>query len=247
MGPADAAPTAASALPPEAAAAWSRRASLLVHRDVPLIGRDQEMARLWRPRADRDQAARPALVHVTGSARDRAHRLVREFTRALEEGGLGEGVLVENAVREGPSLGLRGRVARIHPPHPHHRSYVTEIATVLARDRQAPIPATMSEAELLANWIQPREGRRAAEPGQARALLVEHLVLRSWRGLSWIWLDDLHLADESDDAWALIDMILSRGGPVLVLVTTRSDTVSEPFLELQNAGTKRSRRSCSRR
>jgi len=62
---------------------------------------------------------------------------------------------------------------------------------------------------------------------------VEHLVLRSWRGLSWIWLDDLHLADDSDDAWALVDMILSRGGPVLVLVTTRSDTVSEPFLELQ--------------
>ena len=207
--------------------------SLLQHRDVPLIGRDQEMARLWRRARIAIKRRRPALVHVTGPRGIGRSRLVREFTRALEEGGLGEGVAVENAVREGPSLGLRGAWRRIHPPHPHHRSYVTEIATVLARDRQAPIPATLSEAELLANWIQPREGRRAAEPGQARALLVEHLILRSWRGLSWIWLDDVHLADANDDAWALIDMVLSRGGPVLVLVTTRSDTVSEPLLELQ--------------
>jgi serine/threonine protein kinase/tetratricopeptide (TPR) repeat protein len=208
--------------------------SLLVHRDVPLIGRDQEMATLWKRARSVIKRRRPALVHVTGPRGIGRSRLVREFTRALEEGGLGEGVLVENAVREGPSLGLRGTWRRLHPPHPQHRSYVTEIATVLARDRQAPLPATMAEAELLANWIQPREGRRAAEPGQARALLVEHLILRSWRGLSWIWLDDMHLAEATDDAWALIDMVLARGGPVLVLVTTRSDSVSEPFLDLES-------------
>src|SRR4029453_19290966 len=128
--------------------------SLLVHRDVPLIGREQEMARLWRRARIAIKRRRPALVHITGPRGIGRSRLVREFTRALEEGGLGEGVVVENAVREGPSLGLRGAWRRLNPPHPQHRSYVTEIATVLARDRQAPIPATMTEAELLANWIQ---------------------------------------------------------------------------------------------
>jgi len=212
--------------------------ALLVHREIPLVGRDRELAALWGA-ADRVRMARRVhVVHLTGPRGSGRTRLVEEFTRAAEEAGVGEGFLVQYAVADGPNFGLRGAWRRIAPPpvsdrERDHRKYPQQLATTLARDRRTRIDNALPDAKILARWIHPHGAEPPSDRSYARSGLIEMLEHRSWRGLSWLWFDDLHLADVNDDAWVILEQLMGLEAPVLVIAGTSTEALSPSLLELE--------------
>jgi serine/threonine protein kinase len=207
--------------------------SLLVHREIQLVGRDPEFELLWRAARTAMRKDRPVLLEITGPPGSGRTRLVQEFTRSLEEAGLGEGVRMEYDVRGGADPGLQGAWRRELPPGSRPEYYLHEIASSFARDRQCPLEDCSADARQLAAFLQPKDGARPPNRAPLRAMLVEHLQRRSWRGLSWLWVEDADLAGENDDCWAIIDEVLTRGAPILVLVTTRGDRITPSLMELR--------------
>ncbi len=208
--------------------------ALLMHREIPLIGRQAEFDRLWAIARRVIGSGRPQLVEISGPWGAGRSRLVREFTQVVEQTGFSEGVRLDYSVAEGPGFGLRGAWGRVAPVGSKRDHYLSEVATMLARDRGAPVSDCIADAQALCAWTAPEGGAPPPENRAApRALLVEHLERRAWRGLSWLWLEDAHLADENDDCWAILEFVLQRDIPVMVMITSRADAVSPSLMELR--------------
>ncbi len=207
--------------------------SLLIHREIELVGRDPELELMWRAARTAMRKRRPVLLELTGPPGSGRTRLVQEFTRAVEEGGLGEGLRMEYDVRGGADPGLRGCWRRVMPPGSRPEYFVHEIASTFARDRGARLEACSGDARQLSAFLAPRPGAPPPRRAPLRSMLVEHLERRAWRGLSWLWLEDVDQAGENDDCWAVIDEVLACGAPVLVLVTTRGDRITPSLMELR--------------
>lgn len=208
--------------------------SLLSRREIELVGREPELELLWRAARTAMRTRRPVLVEVTGPPGAGRTRLLEAFTHSLEVAGLGEGVRMQYAVASGTAVGLRGAWGRIAPTGSRRDLFVREIATSLARDRGVPLDQTKSDARLLAGWMAPGKADPPASGRAAvRAMLVEHLDQRAWRGLSWLWVEDAHLAGENDDCWAVLDQVLTRGAPIVALVDAADDRITPALLELR--------------
>jgi len=208
--------------------------SLLSQREIALVGRDPELELLWRTARTALRTRRPILVEVAGPSGSGRSRLLSAFTRALEEAGLGEGARMQYAVADGPNLGLRGAWRRIHPPGSRRDTFVREIAGTFARDRGSTLEQCYSDARLLASWLSPTAAQSVSQNRSAiRGMMVEHLEHRSWRGLSWLWIEDAHLAGANDDCWAIIDQLLQRNVPALVLVDAADGHITPSLLELR--------------
>ena len=194
--------------------------SLLSQREIALVGREPELELLWRTARSALRSRRPLMVEVTGPSGSGRTRLLNAFTRALEEAGLGEGARMQYAVADGPNLGLRGAWRRILPPGSRRDLFIREIASTFARDRGTSLEQCLSDGRVLAGWLSPTGDKTFAMNRSAiRAMMVEHLERRSWRGLSWLWVEDAHLASENDDCWAIVDQLMLRDVPALVLMT----------------------------
>lgn len=208
--------------------------SLLGKREIALVGRDPELELLWRTARAALRSRRPLLVEVSGASGSGRTRLLSAFTRALEEAGLGEGARLQYAVADGPNLGLRGAWRRILPPGSRRDIFVREIASTFARDRGTTLEQCYSDARLLSSWLSPSGGRSVSLNRSAiRGMMVEHLERRSWRGLSWLWIEDAHLAGENDDCWSIVDQLLMRDVPALVLIDAADDRITPSLLELR--------------
>ncbi len=199
---------------------------LVVHREIPVVGRDHELDLLWRAARAVLRHRQPVLVTIRGDRGMGRTRIVDELTRTMERAGMAQGVKLEFAGRNGPSQGLEGAMRRLLPPLPDRRAHRSDIARTLSRLRELPPAACRHDAAALADWVAPAGGAPPPERAIARSFLVEYLAANAWRGLTWLWLDDLHLAGESDDAWALIDMIFARPSPTLVLCGVLDDAAS---------------------
>jgi len=208
--------------------------SLLSQREIALVGREPELELLWRTARTALRTRRPILVEVSGPSGSGRSRLLSAFTRALEEAGLGEGAWMQYAVAEGPNLGLRGSWRRILPPGSRRDIYVREIASAFARDRGSTLEQCYSDARLLSSWLSPTGAKSFSLNRSAiRAMMVEHLERRSWRGLSWLWVEDAHLAGENDDCWAIVDQLMMRDVPALILIDAADDRITPSLLELR--------------
>lgn len=204
--------------------------SLLAHREITLIGRDADLDALWAEARAVSVERRPRLVHITGPRGIGRTRLMLELTRTLEQEGYGEGVMFEFAVRDRGVVGLRGALRRLWPPETDTRAHTEHVAQLISRDRCAVKEAIWEEATAITRWLMPRPEDPPVDPSAVRARVVDHLALRAWRGLSWLWLEDLHLADEDDDVWPMLQQIFERGVPTLVMTTSRED-VAVPQLQ----------------
>jgi len=208
--------------------------ALMVHREIELVGRNAAFEQLWRATRTAARNRRPMLVEVKGESGVGRTRLIEEFTRSLEESGLGEGVRMLHGAASGPQTGLRGAWRRIAPPGSEHRTFVREVALLLARDRGGRWQDCLPDAEALSGWLDPQPGTRPTwNRGALRGMLVEHLARRSWRGVSWLWVEDADQAGENADCWPIIDQLLSSGSPVLILVTNRPSPMAPSMLELR--------------
>lgn len=203
--------------------------TLLQWRDLPLVGRESVMGNLWKAAQVAVRRARPVLLHLVGPRGAGRTRVAQEFTRLLEVEGLGEGVGIDFAVRDGPAQGLQGAWRRLTPIASDPEQHVAHISALFARDRNAPVEAVQRDAELLHSWMLPRAGGAPPDRSAARRLLAQHLARRSWRGLAWVVVDDAHLADEGDDVWSAIDEIMLQPHPIVVLVTSREDVAVPPL------------------
>ncbi|MEC8425695.1 MAG: hypothetical protein VX000_18040, partial [Myxococcota bacterium] len=86
----------------------------------------------------------------------------------------------------------------------------------------------------IAGWLDPQpDAQPMWNRGTLRSMLVEHLVRRSWRGMSWLWIEDAEQADENEDCWTIIDQLLGSASPVVIFVATRPDAVPSSLLELR--------------
>lgn len=207
--------------------------SLLVHREIELVGREAELDQIWIAARAAMRSRRPQLLEISGPWGVGTTRLVQELTRFVEEAGIGEGLRLDYAVGDGPERGLRGAWRRIVPPGSPGEVYTREVANLIARDRGIPLAEAVQDARALGSWISPPKDAPRTNRSLARALFVEHLERRAWRGLSFLWIEDAHLADENDDCWPIIDMLLGRSAPVLVLLTTRVDHAAPSLSELR--------------
>ncbi len=208
--------------------------SLLSQREIALVGREPELELLWRTARTALRTHRPLMVEVSGPSGSGRTRLLSAFTRALEEAGLGEGARMQYAVAEGPNLGLRGAWRRILPPGSRRDIFIREIASNFARDRGTTLEQCFSDGRVLAGWLSPTGGKTFALNRSAiRGMMVEHLERRSWRGLSWLWVEDAHLAGENDDCWSIVDQLMLRDVPALILIDAADDRVTPSLLELR--------------
>ena len=206
---------------------------LLLHREIQLVGRDTELDMLWRSARAVLRTRRPLIVELSGPEGAGRSRLVGEFTRAMEERGVGEGVRMEYAVKNGPDAGLRGAWRRVLRPGEHRDLYLEDLAMLLARDRACELSVAESDAARVAEWLLPLPGGPPPRRSAVQEMMVEHLLRRSWRGMSWLLIEDADLADENDDCWEIIEQIMGRSAPVLVLVTSRSERPCASLLELR--------------
>ncbi|MFM2244202.1 MAG: hypothetical protein RL071_276 [Pseudomonadota bacterium] len=207
--------------------------ALMLHREIQLVGRDTELDMLWRAARTVIRGRRPLLIELCGPEGCGRTRLVSEFVRAMEERGVGEGVRLEYAVRNSPDAGLRGAWRRVLRPGEHRDLYVEDLAGLLARDRGCPLPLAEADAQRVAEWLLPLPGGPPPRRSAVQEMMIEHLVRRSWRGLSTLWLEDADLADENDDCWDIVEQLMGRSAPVLVLVTTRADRPCASLTELR--------------
>lgn len=206
--------------------------ALLSHREIPLTGREAEMDILWGEARAVAQARAPRVVHVSGPRGIGRTRLVQELTRVLEQEGYGEGVMLEYAVRDRSAIGLRGAWRRLAPPEPEARGHTDHLVGQLSRQRGKPRPEVLEDAAAITRWLMPGPDDAPVDQAAPRLRMAEHLQASAWRGLAWIWLEDLHLAEEDDDVWLLLDLLLSRQAPVLVIATSREDQRLERLLTL---------------
>lgn len=208
--------------------------SLLVHREIRLVGRERELGQLWSAAQTVMRTRRPLLLEVRGPLGVGRTRLLDEFLRSLEEGGLGEGIPMQYAVASGPAMGLRGAWRRIAPPGSARETYVHEIQALLARDQGATLAQCAQDAAALATWLDPElDEAPTFNRSAVRGMLVEHLERRAWRGVSWLRVEDAHLAGENDDVWSIIDQLMARAAPVLILVSTREGSSPAALMELR--------------
>lgn len=219
---------------------------LISHREIPVIGRDPELDLLWAAARTVMRNRKPVLVCISAERGMGRTRLVDELVRTLERVGIATGVRMDYAGRSGPAQGLEGAIRRLLPPLPDARAYRNDIARTLSRLRGVPAAACRHDAAALADWVTPRGPGPAPERSVARAFLVEHLTATAWRGLSWLWLDDAHLAGESDDAWAIVDMLFASNAPTLVICTAAEDgshrSAMRPLQRIETRHPKRSHR-----
>jgi serine/threonine protein kinase len=198
----------------------SNAASLLVHREIPMVGRDRELDLLWQAGRWVADRRHPAVFHIRGPRGIGRSRLAQEFTRMVEESGFGEGLHLPLAPTAGPSTGLRGAVRRLIHPHRDHAVYVNGVATLLARDRDVGIETCLDDARTLTDWLVPSEAQRPIDVARVVDLVAEHLSLRAWRGVAWLWIDDAQFAPAEDPLFALIERIYARGAPVLTILAS---------------------------
>jgi len=218
---------------PAPAAPIPQAPGLLVHREIPLIGRGPELELLWRAARTAARTRRPVLVEVTGPSGAGTTRIVEELVRRLEEAGLAEGLRLP-PTGAGAAGRLRAAWSTWFPPGSAPDLFRWELVSGLARDRgQAPDSCREDAAELQRLLAPEKAGAAPPRRAVARTMLVEVLERRAWRGLSWIWVEDAGALDENDDVWAIIDDILSRAAPVVVFVTTRAGAAPHALAELR--------------
>ncbi len=190
---------------------------LVVHREIPVVGRERELDHLWRAARAVLRHRLPVMVTLLGKRGTGRTRIVDELTRTMERAGIATGVRLDFAGRSGPDHGLDGALRRLLPPLAERRSYRNDIARTLSRLRELPPAACRQDAAALADVIAPTDEGALPDRAVARSFVVEHLAAHAWRGLTWLWLDDVHLAGDSDAAWALVEMLFAQKAPTLIL------------------------------
>lgn len=207
--------------------------SLLVHREIRVVQRSKEQEDLWKVCQETMTRRRPQLVELTGPRGVGRSRLANDLLTRLEEEGWAEGVRMDFGAGGGPGLGLIGCWKRLLPAGAKPEKRVGEVARFIARNRRQSAESCEPDARALLAWLEPGVDTLPTDSRIARSLLVEHLVARSWRGMAWLCLEDLHLAPENDACWAVLDAVLTAKAPILVLSTTAAGHNSPSILELR--------------
>jgi len=196
---------------------------LIAHREIPVIGREDELDQLWRAARHVLRRRTPVIVHLHGARGMGRTRLVDEVTRVWERMGIAVGARLDYSGRTENSQGLEGALRQLLPPLPDARSTRNDIARTLSRLRDSTPASCRYDAGALADWMSPRSSTEPADRSVVRSFLIEHLTAHAWRGFSWLWLEDVHLAGDADDAWPIIENLVAADLPVLVLCSTAED------------------------
>jgi tetratricopeptide (TPR) repeat protein len=196
---------------------------LIAHREIPVIGREEELDQLWRAARHVLRRRTPAIVHLHAARGLGRTRLVDEMTRTWERMGIAQGARLDYSGRAEQSQGLEGALRQLLPPLPDARSTRNDIARTLSRLRDSTPASCRYDAGALADWMSPRSSTEPADRSVVRSFLIEHLTAHAWRGFSWLWLEDLHLAGDADDAWPIIENLVAAELPVLILCSSADD------------------------
>lgn len=216
-------------LPPNVASASLR---LLALRELPLVGRDVELQRIWDEARVVVSDKRPRVVLVVGPRASGRTALVQTVAQALDEGGWAEVVRLRYRSPPGIDDGYPGAVREILAPwNDDRRSLQARLVRWLARDRESAPNAVMHQAVLLSRWcgyLLP--GERAPNTALGLNFLYQHLERRAWRGGACLVMDDANCAEEPGDGLAMAETLLDEAvgrRPVLVLATVSSEAVQE--------------------
>ncbi|MFH1469313.1 MAG: protein kinase [Pseudomonadota bacterium] len=211
---------------PEPGLGARARASLPLFalREIALVGREQELQRVWDLARTVATTQRPAAVIIQGDAGVGKSRLVESVVRSLEETGHAVPVTVTFSQVGGPGDGYPAgvrRLLRLVGDDPELNR--VRLERWLARDCQSMAPAVLQEAQLLQRWGVPAPGEAPVSSAVAREYLLEHLSRHAWRGLGLLVIENAHWCRAADDGPALAASVLQLGLPVLCILTARTN------------------------
>jgi serine/threonine protein kinase len=229
------------ALPPEETSGEaSLRASLelYAHREIPIVGRDQERAALWRLARRCRMRGQPEVALVIGEAGAGKTRLVDSVMHALEEGGWAEALRIPYQRGAPGSSGMRGAAQQLVAPWGERESQTRDRLERWFRRMLPALPAPVlaSMGAAAAHQAAPTTG----QPGGGswhRQLIQWVLEARCRRGLSAIVVEDAHLSEEPAEGLDIPLQLLNRSAmgqpaPLLIVCTLRSGALARS-LELR--------------
>ncbi|MCP4808939.1 MAG: protein kinase [Proteobacteria bacterium] len=205
---------------------------LLALREMPLLGRDAEIQRIWTEARHVVSDRAPSVILVVGPRGSGRSALVHSVARTLDEGGWMEVVPLRYRDPPGIDDGYPGAVREILAPwNDDRRALQARLTRWFARDREDTLVAATHQAVQMARWsgyLYPGE----QPPNTALGLnfLYQHLERRAWRGGSCVVMDDVNHAEEPGDGLAMAEALLDETvgrRPVLVLATLSAESLRD--------------------
>ncbi|MBN2798435.1 MAG: protein kinase [Deltaproteobacteria bacterium] len=207
---------------------------LFAVRELPLVGRDRFRAELWNQVRAVAKDGRSRVVFVVGEAGSGKTHLIQDLLWTLEEGGWAEPLALSYQDPPGKEDGYAGAARQLIRPWNESRpSLEMRLRRRLGRERGRMDEAVREEAAVLARWAGlARDGEETVAAGYGLQEVYRHLDARTWRGLSVVFLDNVHWAREDGDGLEIAEKILrsERDGErrkVLVFATLRSEDLSQ--------------------
>jgi len=218
--------------PDETSGEASLRASieLYAHREIPIVGREQERRDLWALARQTRASGQPGVALIVGEAGAGKTRLVESLVRALEEGGWAQSLPVRYQRGAPASSGMQGASLQLIGPWDEKEE---ETRDRLERwfERMLPgIPASVVAklgAKAAHAPVQSHDGSDASWHTQ---LVQWVLSTRCRRGLTVMVVEDAHLSEEPAEGLDIPLRMLNRAAlgqpaPVLVICTLRSEAL----------------------
>ncbi len=204
--------------------------NLYAHRDIPLVGRHDELEQIWRQARWVREKGRTAVTLITGEAGAGKTRLVEEILVALEEGGWAEHLTFTYNSPPSPMDGYPGQIRRLLRPWGENKRQTSRRLTRWIDSGLPGVPAGPI-GTLLADYCH-NPGPQRDHAVLAHQFLHWVIHARCWRGLTCLFIENAHLAAEPGEG---LDIpmhflklaALGQPAPVLLLCTIRSEALVE--------------------
>ncbi|TNE91336.1 MAG: tetratricopeptide repeat protein [Deltaproteobacteria bacterium] len=225
--------------PPDPGLGAQARASLplFAMRELPLVAREGARDELWTLMREVAETRQTWVVLVVGEAGSGKTALVESVARAVEEGGWAEPIRMRWHEPPGKEDGYAGAArALIRPWNETRATLESRLRRRLARSRGANDRMVQEEASTLARWAGlSHPGEEAVAAGYGLREVYRELDARSWRALSTLVLDNVHLAVEEGDGLDIAEGVLQLAAegidrPLLVVATLRSEAIAHDWV-----------------
>jgi eukaryotic-like serine/threonine-protein kinase len=217
--------------PAETSGEASLRASieLYAHREIPIVGRDDERQALWSLARSTRESGHPGVALIVGEAGSGKTRLVESVVRALEEGGWAEAMSVRYQRGAPAASGLRGAALQLIGPWSESQDQTRGRLERWFRRMLPGVPAGPLAA-LGATAAHDPAPVRDDDASWATQLVQWVLHTRCRRGLTVLVVEDAHLSEEPAEGLNIPLRLLNRAAlgqpaPVLVICTLRSEAL----------------------
>ena len=229
--------------------------SLYAHREIPMVGRDRELARLWAMLRSARRSGQPMVALLTGEAGAGKTRLAESLMRILEQGGWAEHLPVSyQEASGGAPLDGAARASGLHGMALHLLRPWGETPQQMQHrlrhwfQREMPGLPSNALAALATEHCHDENDQDESDLALWHSQLLHWtLHARCWRGVTCLLIENAHLARGTGEGLDIPHRLLNlaalgQPAPVLTICTLSSEAIAtDPELRrrleiLQEAG-----------